>query len=276
MKISDATSLKMGTTDIVKVYAGQDVVWESGLEPNADDCNGNFQNPDVMDAFSFNNPPFRYKSCLDTAQFQQKNPPEMEYVEDTRKNDGSVCLRLYLSSTFRFSNKSPDQNATEAWSYWFRKGSNLWNFSWAWPNPSIYMSVFWEGIEGGDPNSRRLAVRTWAQNTTPTMDDWLSEEVTSPTTYNPAFGAVADQWNYFAVIGNGRDPNLTFLVAPPSGSGADVRTITVANIVDPDTPNPIMVFAGINGSYPAMMGWTPTTDTYLADFCWYNQLDGPI
>ena len=266
MKISDATSLKMGTTDIVKVYAGQDVVWEQETEP-ADDCNGNFQNPDVIDAFSFNNPPFRYESCLGTARFDQKNPPQMEYPEDTRKNDGSVCLRLNLSAPFQFQTKVPDQSVIEAWSFWFRKGRNLWNFT----NNNTYMSVYWEGIEGGDPNARRLAVRTWGKNALPGIDDWLSEDFTSPTTYNPAFGALEDQWNYFAVIGNARtDSNITFLVSPPSGSGADVRNITVPNL------SGYTSFAGINGSYPAMTGWTPSTDTYLADFCWYNQLDGPI
>lgn len=252
----------MGTTDIVKVYAGQDVVWEQ--EP-ADDCNGNFQNPDVIDAFSFNTVPFRQKSCLETAQFQQDNPPNMEYVEDTRKNDGSVCLRMQFTGKFRFQSFT-SAVPPEAWSYWFRKGNNLWNFR----NSNTYMSVFWEGIEGGDPNARRLAVRTWGQNSMPALDDWLSEEFTDPTTYNPAFGAVADQWNYFAVIGNATDPNITFLVAPPSGSGAGVRNITV-----PSLPG-YMSYAGVNGSYPAMMGWTPTTDTYIADFCWYDQLDGPI
>lgn len=263
MKISDATSLKMGTTDIVKVYAGQDVVWEADSEP-ADDCNGNFQNASVIDAFSFNNLP-RYNSCLGTASFDQKTPPYMEYPEDTRKNDGSTCLLMQFSSSFVFLSFN-DSTPIEAWSFWFRKGRNLWNFR----NSDTYLSVYWEGVDGGDPNARRLAVRTWGKNAIPALDDWLSEDVTSPTTYNPAFGAVEDQWNYFVVIGNTPDRNITFLVAPPSGSGAEVRVITVPNL------SGFSSFAGINGSYPEMTGWTPTTDTYLADLCWYDRSDGPI
>ncbi len=273
MKISDATSLKMGTTDIVKVYAGQDVVWEQ--KPDIDtnpigNCDVLLENNAAMDAFSFNGPT-EETSCLGTSSYQDLGFPYMQYP-DSGAGNNTVCLLMNSAATFKFNvNEEPDQDKVESWSYRFKKGQNLWNFVDPSQDVPKYMSVFWEST--GVTNQYRLAVRTWADRTPPGIDQPLSEQFCSPTTY---IGSADDQWNYFVVIGKANDPNFTFLVAPPSESGAEVRTLTVPTIVDPLSPTGNLDFCGINGTYPFQYGWTPGTEMYLADFCWYNQLDGPI